>query len=64
MDTHRNKLYWKEIDYREWSFIGMSKKFNKDINQKVSADTIEPIQNYNELDEDKINYIVFGKGYP
>ena len=64
MDTHRNKLYWKEIDYREWSFIGMSKKFNKDINQKVSADTIEPIQNYNKLDEDKINYIVFGKGYP
>ena len=21
MDTHRNKLLWKEIDYRNWSFI-------------------------------------------
>ena len=64
MNTHRNKLYWKEVDYRNWQFIGMSEKFSKDDVKKVSVDKIEPIQNYYESNDGKINYIVFGKGYP
>lgn len=64
MNTHRNKLYWKEVDYRNWQFIGMSEKFSKDDIKKVSVDNIEPIQNYYESNDGKINYIVFGKGYP
>ena len=64
MDTHRNKLYWKEIDYRNWSFYGMSSKFDEDSIDKVQVDYIEPVQNYHNLDKDENNYIIFGKGHP
>jgi len=64
MNTHRNKLYWKETDYREWSFAGMSKKFDEESSDKLSVEHIEPIQNYHNPDKGQNHYIIFGKGYP
>ncbi len=62
MNTHRNKLYWKEKDFREWSFKGMSKKLNENNSEKIVFDNIESLQNFHDFD--KNNYIIFGKGYP
>ena len=66
LDSHRNPLFWKQVDVQKWEFQGWSKV--RDIRPSASSnldDISELFSATNVLEDDREKkYITIGKGWP
>jgi len=65
LDLHRNPLYWKQAEVKQWKFQGASTHLNSCLSasSKVNIPELFSAQHSLSYDRDE-RYVTIGKGWP